>query len=80
MILATDGTESYVFFVYGLIQWSTSATVSGFNSGNMDDFYNADTVSSLGVSANSGISGVNGYRVDQSVILEPGGEFMMEQA
>lgn len=74
VLLASDGTQSYVIFVYGEIEWAFGATI-GFYSRN-EPFYYFNLLTDRSVlrfSTNIDASGIFGYRVDQNHILEPTG-------
>ena len=71
-VLATDGTQTYVMFLYQDIQWSSSATSIGFNAGDGVNFITVpesltvEGVLNLTNTSNVGLPGVYIYRVDQT--------------
>ena len=74
-MLATDGTATYVMFLYGDIQWGAGRTTIGFNAGDNLRFINlpeASDVFSLVDSSNVGIPGTFIFRVDQNQTLQAG--------
>ena len=42
-VLATDGSSTYVLFLYEDIQWGDTSTSIGFNAGDNLRFFNLDT-------------------------------------
>ena len=70
-VLATDGTQSFVMFLYEDIQWS-SATSIGLNAGDGVNFVTVpesltvNGVLNLPNTSNVGLPGVYIYRVDQA--------------
>ena len=81
-MLATDGNETYVLFLYRDIQWGDSGTTVGFNTGDGARFFNlpesaiTEGVLSLENSSNVGpeYPGLYIFRVDQAdnVMVPPG--------
>ena len=66
-VLATDGSITFVMFLYHDIQWSSDTTI-GFNAGNGVNYYTVPTANSvfnLDNTSNVGIPGMYIYRVDQ---------------
>ena len=69
-VLATDGTLTFVMFLYEDIQWSTNTSI-GFNAGDGANFFTVpesiteDGVLNLDSTSNVNLSGVYIYRVDQ---------------
>ena len=69
-VLATDGNQTYVMFLYQDIQWS-SATSIGLNAGDGSNFVTVpesltvEGVLNLTNTSNVGLPGVYIYRVDQ---------------
>ena len=43
VVIATDGTETYVLFLYRNVEWSTIFTNIGFNAGDGIRGFNLDT-------------------------------------
>ena len=79
-VIATDGSATYVLFLYRDIQWSSGRTTIGFNAGDRVRFFNLpdatlvfDAVFNLDNRTNSGRPGVFMFRVDQDTILQPEG-------
>ena len=71
-MLATDGTATYVMFLYGDIQWGADRTTIGFNAGDGLHFFSlpeASNVFGLVTSTNVGIPGTFIFRVDQNQTL-----------
>ena len=68
-VLATDGTATYVMFLYEDIQWGAFRTTIGFNAGDSLQFFNlpeASDVFSLVNYSNIEIPGTFIFRVDQA--------------
>ena len=74
-VIATDGSETYVVFLYQRISWSRLTTV-GFNAGSGFRGYNLfvtfDEILNLPNLSNVGIPGAFYFRVDQNFIMLPG--------
>ena len=68
-VLATDGSITFVMFLYHAIQWSSGTTTIGFNAGDGVHYYtvplNGYGVLNLDNTSNVGIPGIYIYRVDQ---------------
>ena len=70
-VLATDGSITFVMFLYHDIQWSSGTTTIGFNAGDEVNYFTvpesltADGVLNLDSTSNVGIPGMYIYRVDQ---------------
>ena len=75
VVIATDGTETYVLFRYRDIQWGRANTNVGFNAGDGVRGFNlpriAGSFSSFDSNSNVDIPGSWFFRVDQNYILEP---------
>ena len=77
MVIATDGSETYVLFLYRDVQWSRTQTSIGFNAGDGIRGFNLPRPSgsnylSIESSSNADIPGAYYFRVDQD-IREPDG-------
>ena len=78
MVIATDGSETYVLFLYRDVQWGESDTSIGFNAGDGVRGFNLPRPSGsstfLGIesSSNANIPGSYYFRVDDN-IREPDG-------
>lgn len=78
-VIATDGTATYVLFLYRDIQWGTPSTNVGFNAGDGLRFFNlprpfgSPDFLVLTSASNVGTPGTFMFRVDQEQILLPGG-------
>lgn len=76
VVLATDGTLTFVLFHYANIQWSSRTTI-GFNAGDrirsytLPESLTADGIFSLPRKFNAGIAGTFIFRVDQALIEVP---------
>ena len=89
VVIATDGSETYVLFLYRDVQWSRTQSSIGFNAGDgIRGFNLPKTFASFsffaGISqdyrniedtTNANLTGAYYFRVDESVILEPGGTY-----
>ena len=78
MVLATDGTKSFVLFIYGDITWGKAGI--GFDAGDGVRSYTLpgsldESTQEVEESSNVGVEGVYMYRVDQKEIIDPGGRF-----
>ena len=74
MVLATDGTKSFVLFIYGDITWGKAGI--GFNAGDGKRSYTLDeSTQEVEESSNVGVQGVYMYHVDQNKIINPEGRF-----
>ena len=66
-----------MIFLYGDIQWSSGRTTIGFNSGNQEQFLNvfinSENFLDIENTSNVDIPGIYAFRVDQDLIIEPGG-------
>ena len=74
VVIATDGQRTFVFFIYGEIEWGFANI--GFNAGdNVRSFMvpGALTFDSVNIEegSNVGRTGVYLYRVDQCSIIDP---------
>ena len=80
-VLATDGTRTFVLFLYEDIQWgssldsSTATAIVGFNAGDggTRSFRLPDSLTDAGIlnlesASNIGIPGTFIFRVDQDVV------------
>lgn len=78
-MIATDGNQTYVLYLYQDIQWGNERTTVGFNSGDPTRFYNlpeslfGDLVLNLESLSNIGRPGIFAFRVDQEEIILPEG-------
>ena len=75
VVIATDGQRTFVFFIYGDIEWGDDANI-GFNAGDgVRSFMlpGALTNQSMNVEdgSNVDVRGLYIYRVDLSSILDP---------
>ena len=78
MVLATDGTKSFVLFIYGDITWGKAGI--GFDAGDGVRSYMLpgsldESTQEVEESSNVGVEGVYMYRVDQKEVIDPGGRF-----
>lgn len=79
VVLATDGSVSFVFFIYLDIQWG-GPTQLGFNAGDgtisfmLLEAFNTFAVLNLESTSNIGIPGCYIFRVDTPQILQPDGK------
>ena len=76
MVIAADQQMTFVFFIYGDIQWGDGANV-GFNAGDDTGSFmvqDALTNQTLNIDegSNVGMTGVYIYRVDLCSVLGPG--------
>ena len=75
LVLASDGSITYVIFIYGDIQWGTRRTTVGFNGGsrlrsyNLPESFSTAAVLNLESTSNVGRPGVYIFRVDQPSIV-----------
>ena len=74
-MLATDGVMSFVFFLYGDIQWGTANI--GFNTGDNVGFYMVPGAltpfsRSIGSSSNVDVTGLYIFRTDLPLIFPHG--------
>jgi hypothetical protein len=75
-VIATDGSLTFVLFLYQDIQWSIASSI-GFNSGDPNRFYNLpesqlrNLVLDLEMFSNIGRPGIFAFRVDQEDIILP---------
>ena len=77
MVLATDGTKSFVLFIYGDVTWGKAGI--GFDAGDGVRSYMLpgsldESTQEVEESSNVGVEGVYMYRVDQKEIINPGGQ------
>ena len=83
VVLATDGSVSFVFYIYIDIQWG-GPTQLGFNAGDginsftLSEAFNTFAVLNLESTSNVGIPGCYIFRVDTQQILRPGGMSQIE--
>ena len=75
VVIATDGQETFVFFIYGDIEWGDGANI-GFNAGDgIRSFMipGALTAQSRNIEdgSNVNVTGVYIYRVDSCSVLGP---------
>ena len=75
VVIATDRQQTFVFFIYGDIQWGDDANI-GFNAGDGVRFFmlpGALTNQSVNVEdgSNVDVRGLYIYRVDLPSILDP---------
>ena len=72
-VLATDGNQTFVMFLYEDIQWGSAQTTIGFNAGDqsqsitLSESLTTEGVLNLDNTTNVGIPGVYIFRVDQSI-------------
>ena len=76
VVIATDGSQTYVLFLYRDIQWGRGATSIGFNAGDgvrgfnlFESFSNDESVLNLESTSNVELPGVYMFRVDQVLPL-----------
>ena len=80
VVLTSDGTATYVMFLYQEIQWGDFGTSVGFNAGDGIRGFNhpesSTTAGILNIETSSNVGpefpGVYFYRVVDKVILQPG--------
>ena len=75
VVIAADLQMTFVFFIYGDIQWGAGANI-GFNAGDSVRYYMAPgalTNQTLNIDeeSNVGVTGVYIYRVDLRSVLGP---------
>ena len=80
-VLATDGSTSFILFLYQSIQWDTMSTSIGFNGGDGMGGFNLPRPSggnflNLDTTSNVGIPGMFIFRSDTDQILQPGGIYV----
>ena len=79
MVLATDGSLSFIFFIYIDINWGGS-TQLGFNAGDgihsftLHEAFNFTAIRNLASTSNVDIPGFYLFRVDSQQILRPIGK------
>ena len=79
-VLTTDGSSTYVFFLYRDLQWGDSDTTVGFNAGdgingfNVPESNTTDGILNLESLTNIDIPGAFLFRVDQPQIILPSGK------
>ena len=72
-VLATDGSQTFVMFLYEDIQWANAQTTIGFNAGDrfqsitLPESQTIEGVLNLQNTTNVGIPGVYIFRVDQAI-------------
>jgi len=74
VVIATDGQRTFVFFIYGDIEWGFANI--GFNAGDgVRSFMVPGALTSQSINieegSNVGRTGVYLYRVDQCSIIDP---------
>ena len=80
-VLATDGNQTFVMFLYEDIQWASLITTIGFNAGDrsqsitLPEFLTTEGILNLENTTNVGIPGVYIFRVDQAI---PGKIFQLD--
>ena len=81
MVLATDGTLSFVFFIYHDIQWAGFlGTQLGFGAGDgihffrLPEAFNSSAILNLESTSNIDIPGHYLYRVDTIQVQQPKGK------
>ena len=74
MVLATDGSASFAFFIYGALQFGDSSII-GFKRANMIYMPISSSATSVSFSSNVDITGVFLYRIDLKYILEANGMY-----
>ena len=73
-VLATDGNQTFVMFLYEDIQWGSAQTTIGFNAGDrfqsitLPESQTIEGVLNLESTTNVGIPGVYIFRVDQAIL------------
>ena len=78
-VIATNGSATYVLFLYRDVQWSNAATSIGFNAGDGVRGFNLEKTSSsndfgdIESTTNIGIPGAYIFRVDQDNIVSDSG-------
>ena len=73
-VIATDGNETFVLFLYEDVQWGNPYTTIGFNAGDGVRSFTPslpDSVKNVETASNIGIPGTYIFRVDQESIMEP---------
>ena len=75
VVIAADGQETFIFFIYGDIEWGRAANI-GFNAGDgIRSFMlpGALTAQSMNIEdgSNVNVTGVYIYRVDSCSVLGP---------
>ena len=75
MVIAADGQETFVIFIYGDIQWGDGANI-GFNAGDGSRSFmvpGAQTNQTLNIEdgSNVDVTGLYIYRVDSCSVLGP---------
>ena len=72
VVLATNGTHSFVAFIYGDIQWTTDDAQIGFYAGDGGGFFpllSTNDAQGNGVNSNVDARGVFVYRTDSELML-----------
>ena len=76
-VIATDGSRTYVGFIYGDIQWGSSTVTIGFNAGDqsrsytLPESFSDQAVLNLENTSNIGRQGIYIFRVDQLATSVP---------
>lgn len=81
VVLSSDGTSTFVAFLYDDIQWGTNSVIIGFNAGDgtrsftLPESLTTGGILNLETTSNVGIPGTYIFRVDQQDISPhlPGG-------
>ena len=79
VVIATDGSETYVLFLYRDVQRSRARTNIGFNAGdgirgfNLPRPFGRSDYQDITNSSNVGIPGSYYFRVDQDILRQPQG-------
>lgn len=79
MVIATDGSQTYVLFLYDEIEFGNQNTQVGFNAGdkvrafNLPRPLNSSIYHDLVSTSNVGIPGTFMFRVDLDTVLQPAG-------
>ena len=74
-MLATNGEETYVLFLYRDMQWGDEDSIAGFNAGDGSRAFTLPgNVLTLESRSNVGpdFPGVWMFRVDQQLVMQPG--------
>ena len=72
-VLATDGNQTFVMFLYEDIQWGSAQTTIGFNAGDrsqsitLPESLTTESILNLENTSNVGVPGVYIFRVDQNI-------------
>ena len=82
VVLSTDGSRTYVMFLYHDIEWGVNEATIGFNAGDgirsftLSDRTTNNSDLNLSSSSNVGIPGAYFFRVDQDEIILPRGMYV----